>query len=222
MSDLIITVTGPSSSGKTVLSNMLKEKGDMVPLISTTTRQPRKNEVDGVDYHFVSENKFKELMNNGGLIEHVTYDNNWYGVSVEEAQRAFSMGKTALLVAEPEGSKQIQEYAKKLGWKTLKVFLFNPKEVLIERMLERFFLDVNGFDIASNEFKSKLLSHGKRMLKVLDFEQKNWVEPALNEKGLYDVIFDSFNASNTDEVFNKVIELAQKKIISNDKKLKLK
>lgn len=138
---VIVTVTGPSGSGKTVLSHLLADEG-LRPLVSTTTRAPRASEVDGRDYHFMSKERFTELMESGAFIENIEYNNTFYGVSVEEAEKAFSQGRPAVLVAEPHGVQQIADYAHGRGWHVLRVFVDNPEDILIGRLFNRLLLDM--------------------------------------------------------------------------------
>lgn len=138
---VIVTITGPSGSGKTVLSNLLAERG-MRPLVSTTTRDPRAGEIDGKHYHFISKEKFAEELASGRFIENVEYNNTLYGVSVYEAEAAFSQGVPAVLVAEPHGVQQITDYAHTRGWHVLRVFVDNPEDILIGRLFNRLLQDM--------------------------------------------------------------------------------
>lgn len=138
---VIVTITGPSGSGKTVLSNLLAERG-MRPLVSTTTRAPRAGEIDGKHYHFISKEKFAEELASGRFIENVEYNNTLYGVSVYEAEAAFSQGVPAVLVAEPHGVQQITDYAHTRGWHVLRVFVDNPEDILIGRLFNRLLQDM--------------------------------------------------------------------------------
>lgn len=149
---IIVTITGPSGSGKTVLSNLLKDEG-LIPLVSTTTRAPRQGETDGVDYHFVSREQFNDDLQSGKFIENVEYNGVLYGVSVEEAQRAFSAGKPAVLVAEPHGVEQIAEFAHAKGWNVLRVFVDNPEVILLGRLLNRLLMDVTGQSVADTDLQ---------------------------------------------------------------------
>ena len=114
---VIVTITGPSGSGKTVLSKMLSDTFE--PLVSTTTRAPRQGEVEGVDYYFVDEATFQDHLDKGLLMENVNYNGVMYGVSVAEANRAFSLGRPAVLVAEPHGVEQITKFCQENGWSIL-------------------------------------------------------------------------------------------------------
>ena len=140
---VIVTITGPSGSGKTVLSNLLNKEG-MKTLVSTTTRAPRQGEHEGKDYHFVSREQFTQLLSEGKFIEDVEYNGILYGVSVEEAENAFSVSKPAVLVAEPHGVEQIKKYAENRGWEVLRVFVDSSEDLLIGRLLNRLLVDVSG------------------------------------------------------------------------------
>lgn len=208
---LILTITGPSTSGKSELSKDLERAG-FVTLVSTTTRAPRAGELDGVSYHFLTKEAFKQQLDAGGFIEDVTYDGHHYGVSVEEAQRAFTQGKPAVLVAEPHGVHQITDYAGERGWEMIRVFVNNPVEVLTRRLLERFAMDVHGFDLndpaQKASFDKKLESHAGRMAKILTQEQDEWVKPALSGEDHYHMFVPRFEADNRQEIFQQVMDLA--------------
>lgn len=212
MKPLIVTITGPSASGKTVLSQLMNQNG-FEPLVSTTTRSPRQGEKDGIHYHFVSHAEFAQMATDKDLIESVTYDGNCYGISRAEAERAFGMGKPAVLVAEPHGVEQIHRYSQDRGWDTLHVFVTNPNEVLIQRILQRFHEDCSGIDPntpnAEQALQKQVRVHGARIEKVLGFEQENWVKPAREGTTHYDLKFWSFGAENQDEVLGQVIDAAQ-------------
>lgn len=212
MKPLIVTITGPSSAGKTVLSQALNLAG-FEPLVSTTTRAPRLGEEDGKDYFFVSEQQFKTLLRENGLIEHIRYDNNHYGVQAAVAERAFQKGKPAVLVAEPTGCQQIHDLCTQRGWQVLRVFVNNPIPVLIDRMLRRFYGDVTGLDPKNPTdaavFTAKVESHGRRIFKILGQEQEEWVKPALTGQVKYDLIVPQFDG-NQDEVVAQVRALVAK------------
>ena len=71
-----LILVGKAAAGKDFLKNRLVAK-NFKPGISCTTRLPRHNEVDGVDYHFMTEDQFKETITSGEMLEHMIF-NNWY------------------------------------------------------------------------------------------------------------------------------------------------
>lgn len=224
---LIVTVTGPSSAGKTELSKDLSHHG-FEPLVSTTTRLPRQGEVQDRDYHFISKEEFQWLRTNNGLIESVEYDQNHYGISSAEAERAFAMGKPAVLVAEPHGVAQIAEYCHQRGWEVFRIFVNNPPQVLVQRMLQRVHGDTKPLDIAihtataaaaagdpeaqasiaNNEalIAKRLTTHANRIGQVLGFEQVEWVGRAKAGKDVYELFVEEFNEINRQAVLQSVLE----------------
>lgn len=132
----IVTITGPSSSGKTVLSNDLHQHG-FEPLVSTTTRAKRRGEIQDVHYHFVDEATFQQMEREQRLIESINYGGKNYGVSSAEVERAHALGRPAVLVVEPHGVEQISKYCAERDWQLVRVFVNNPPELLLARMLCR-------------------------------------------------------------------------------------
>lgn len=212
MTQIVVTITGPSSSGKTVLSSALVENG-FEALVSTTTRPPRKGEIEGHDYYFVNKEVFTEMHEGGQLIEDVQFDGNFYGVTEKEAVRAFEKGKPAVLVAEPNGTQQIHDLCTERGWKVFRVFVNNPIDLLVERMIRRFHEDVKDLDINNPDeiglIEKKIATHSKRLHKIVTQEQEEWVKPAYSKSVAYDLIVDRFDASNTEEIVQKVSKLVE-------------
>lgn len=165
---LIVTITGPSATGKTVLSNLMEGKGFQA-LTSTTTRNPREGEVDGKDYYFISKDEFQKLVNEGKFIEKIEYNETLYGVSVKEAEKAFSNGKNAVLVAEPNGVKQIEEFCKEKDWDICKVFINNNYNILIGRLLNRLLIDI-GYTLKSppDELNPNHKEHVNKIVMLID------------------------------------------------------
>ena len=79
---LMLVLSSPSGAGKTTLSKKIQQSDNSFRIsVSHTTRKSRPNEVDGVDYHFVSEEKFKNLLNKKTFYEHTKIFGNYYGTS---------------------------------------------------------------------------------------------------------------------------------------------
>jgi guanylate kinase len=77
---LLLVVSGPSGAGKGTICKAFLEKNKNVKLsISATTRSPREGEVEGVNYFFVTKEKFKGMIDNGELLEHAQIYDNFYG-----------------------------------------------------------------------------------------------------------------------------------------------
>lgn len=127
----IILITGPSGSGKSTLAKILEEKHGIKEVISHTTRSPRSNEVDGVNYHFVSLEEFKNIP----MVETVEYDGNFYGTSVKGIQEELSSDKPCCIVAELEGCRKLKQFCGQEN--VYQVFIYCNKGVLKKRMSNR-------------------------------------------------------------------------------------
>jgi guanylate kinase len=80
VNNIMVILSSPSGAGKTTITKKIQQKYHTFNLsVSHTTRKPRPNEVDGVDYHFVSVKKFEELINQGAFYEHAKIFDNYYG-----------------------------------------------------------------------------------------------------------------------------------------------
>lgn len=80
---MIIAIVGHSASGKSTIEKILNEKYDIPRIVSYTTRPPRQGEIDGVHYHFIDEEKFKELESHGFFDETAKYREWYYGLSLK-------------------------------------------------------------------------------------------------------------------------------------------
>lgn len=82
-----LILVGKAASGKDFLKNKLVKKGFKAG-ISCTTRPPRKNEVDGIDYHFMTEQEFKDILDSGEMLEHMVFNDWYYGLTKTEFEQA--------------------------------------------------------------------------------------------------------------------------------------
>lgn len=106
---LLIVVSGPSGCGKgTILAEVLKND-NFYYSVSATTRQPRPGEVDGVNYHFLTKEKFEELIDNGGMLEHACYCENYYGTPRESVEQKLEEGKDVILEIEVQGAMNVMK-----------------------------------------------------------------------------------------------------------------
>ncbi len=101
---LLFVLSGPSGVGKTsVAHELLKVRRGIVQAVSYTTRSIRNNEIDGIHYNFVSDERFCELYRNGDLVESTEVLNNKYGISKGSIQATLSSGKHCLLIVNWNG-----------------------------------------------------------------------------------------------------------------------
>ena len=107
---LLVVFSGPSGSGKgTVLKEALKKSDNLELSVSVTTRSPREGEVDGVDYIFYSQEKFKELISENGFLEWACFCENYYGTPRARIEALLSEGRDVVLEIEVQGAMKIRE-----------------------------------------------------------------------------------------------------------------
>lgn len=104
----IFILVGPSGSGKTLLSNYMHLKYHATEFVSTTTRLPRDGEVNGVDYHFVTNETFKEMMEKKELVEHSEYAGNHYGLTKDAVFDALAKSDSCVAVMDMHGANAIR------------------------------------------------------------------------------------------------------------------
>ena len=107
----LVVISGFSGAGKgTRMKALMKEYGDSYALsVSATTRNPRPGEMDGVDYFFVTRDKFEQMIAEDALIEYAQYVGNYYGTPKEYVQQQLDLGKNVILEIEIQGALKIKE-----------------------------------------------------------------------------------------------------------------
>lgn len=133
--NLVIVISGPSGSGKSTVINALCKADETLQLsVSATTRKPRRGEVDGVNYHFLSEAEFEESIQQDRFLEWAKYGDNLYGTLKSEIAAARDAGKDSVLEIEVAGSLQIraQDLA---SARSILIFIVPPSFAILERRL---------------------------------------------------------------------------------------
>jgi len=106
----VFIVSGPSGVGKSsIIHKVLEQRPEMRLSVSTTTREPRPGESDGVDYHFVDGPTFQQTIAAGGFLEWARSYDNYYGTGMREITRIHGAGCHALLDVDTQGALQIQD-----------------------------------------------------------------------------------------------------------------
>ena len=105
-----IVITGPSGVGKgTIVRSLLQRHPEICLSISTTTRNPRPGEVEGIDYYFTSRDAFKEAIARSEFLEWAEYAGNYYGTPKTKVKELLEQGKLVLLEIELLGARAIAE-----------------------------------------------------------------------------------------------------------------
>ncbi len=106
---ILFVISGPSGSGKTTLSReVIKRLGNLQFSVSYTTRKPRKGEIDGKDYHFISEDIFKEMVEGDKFAEYALVHGNYYGTPLDEIDKAKNSGTDLVLDIDVNGASQLR------------------------------------------------------------------------------------------------------------------
>ncbi len=105
----LYVVAAPSGAGKTSLVKALMAREPRLRFsVSYTTRQPRPNEVDGRDYHFVSQSRFEDMIAGNEFLEHARVFDNYYGTGLAAVQTALDGGELLLLEIDWQGARQVR------------------------------------------------------------------------------------------------------------------
>jgi guanylate kinase len=133
--NIMIILSSPSGVGKTTLTKKIQQKYQSFKIsVSHTTRQPRSNEVDGVDYHFVSQEKFEELINEKKFYEYAKIFENYYGTLKKNVDTSI-IQNDIIFDIDWQGTKQLSNFK---NLKLIKIFLIaNSKEELKNRLIKR-------------------------------------------------------------------------------------
>ena len=127
-----VVVSAPSGGGKTTLCRRLMEELTGLEFsISHTTRAPRGQEKDGVDYHFVSEAEFKKLIAEDKFLEWAEVHGNYYGSSLDAAREQLAAGRDVLFDIDIQGGYQIKEKMPE----ALLIFIVPPSMKILEERL---------------------------------------------------------------------------------------
>ena len=133
--NLLVILSSPSGVGKTTLTKKIQQKYNNFKIsVSHTTRNPRSNEVDGVDYYFISQKKFKELIDSNSFYEYAKIYENFYGTSKDSVNKTLK-DNDIIFDIDWQGTKQLSKFK---NLKLVKIYLItHDKKELKKRLLNR-------------------------------------------------------------------------------------
>ena len=131
-----IVLSSPSGAGKTTITKKLSQKYPNLKVsVSHTTRKPRSNEIDGIDYYFTSKVEFEKLIKENNFYEHAEIFGNYYGTSKKLVKKLHEQNYDIVFDIDWQGTKKLSQY-KEL--KLIKIFILPPdKDELKKRLLKR-------------------------------------------------------------------------------------
>tara|TARA_B100000941_G_scaffold203503_1_gene148228 strand:+ start:489 stop:1079 length:591 start_codon:yes stop_codon:yes gene_type:complete len=185
--NIMLILSSPSGVGKTTLTKKIQQKYPSFKIsVSHTTRPPRSNEVDGVDYHFVSMEKFKELIKQKKFYEYAEIFENFYGTLKENVDQTI-IDNDIIFDIDWQGTKQLSKFK---NLKLIKIYLItDSKKELKNRLIKR---DQNSEDEIKKRFSA------------FDEDIKHWND--------YDYIVINKNLDVCFKQIEKIIENSKKKI----------
>ena len=183
--NIMVILSSPSGVGKTTITKKLQQKYQNIKIsVSHTTRSPRSNEVDGVDYFFVTRQKFKELINENKFYEYAKIFDNYYGTLKKNVNDNITKNDIIFDI-DWQGTKQLSQFK---NLKLVKIFLITKnKKELKKRLITR---NQNSKSEIENRFNS------------FDNDIKNWND--------YDYIVINQNLENCFKQIEKIIQINKK------------
>ena len=152
---IVVILSSPSGAGKTTLVKKIAKKNSYNISISHTTRKPRTEEIDGEDYFFVSQEKFKNLVKNDEFLEYAKVFENYYGSSKKWVVENLNKGKNVIFDIDWQGTEQIKN--QKLNYKLITFFILPPsKSELFKRLKNRDMKDKNIVEKRMKQFNEDI------------------------------------------------------------------
>ncbi|MFL2889459.1 MAG: guanylate kinase [Pelagibacteraceae bacterium] len=184
---IMLILSSPSGAGKTTISKKIQQKFQNFKIsVSHTTRPPRPNEVDGIDYYFINKKKFEEKISKGEFYEYAKIFDNFYGTSKKSVKEILDSNNNVLFDIDWQGTQQLSKF-KELN--LIKIFILPPdKKELEKRLFQR------------NQDKKETVL---KRLKHYDIDIKHWHD--------YDYILINDNLENCFKQIENIINVSIKK-----------
>jgi guanylate kinase len=177
----MLILSSPSGAGKTTITKKIQQKYQSFKIsVSHTTRKPRPNEIDGVDYFFVSDNEFKRLIEEKKFYEYAKIFDNYYGTSKSFVDEAIKKNDIIFDI-DWQGTQQLTRFK---NLKLIKIFLLPPnKTELKQRLIKR---------------NQDSLQEVERRFKAYDQDTKYWKD--------YDYVLINENLENCYKQIENIIK----------------
>ncbi|OKZ76650.1 MAG: hypothetical protein BHW01_07230 [Clostridium sp. 27_14] len=185
---MLVILSGVSGAGKdTIKKEIIKRMKNVISLPSFTSREPREGEEEGIQYHFITKEQFKEKIKNEEFYEYDLHHENYYGTSKKLMNEKIDSGKIIVKDIEVNGTENL---IKKLGndTKLVTIFLKVDKEELKNRLINR------GDNLSEADMQLRL---GR-----LEYEE--------SKIGLYDYVIKNDNLEKTVQIIMTIIENEKK------------
>ncbi len=152
----MVILSSPSGAGKTTLVKLISRNKNYYISVSHTTRTPRSNEFEGIDYFFINKDQFQQLINKNEFLEYAKVFENYYGTSKKNIINKLDQGANVIFDIDWQGTEQIID--KRLEYKLVTIFILPPsKAVLYERLSNRHMKDKLIVEERMKQFDKDLL-----------------------------------------------------------------
>tara|TARA_B100001057_G_scaffold238351_1_gene238671 strand:+ start:241 stop:870 length:630 start_codon:yes stop_codon:yes gene_type:complete len=192
----MIILSSPSGAGKTTLVKLISKNKKYYTSVSHTTRTPRLNEIDGVDYFFTDKNQFQNLIDKNEFLEFAEVFKNYYGTSKKNIIDKLDEGMNVIFDIDWQGTEQIIK--RKLNYKLISIFILPPsKKVLHERLSSRDMKDKLIVEERMKQFDKDILHWKNYNYVVINDDLKSCYDKIIyildaelnNKKSDYDKVF---------------------------------
>lgn len=179
---LMYVLSSPSGAGKTTITRaLLKNNDDVISSVSATTRTRRAGEVHGQDYFFVSTDEFREMIDNGEMLEHAKVFENYYGTPKGPVEEALRAGKDVIFDIDWQGTQQLFELAAE---DLVRVFILPPSKQALESRLRDRSLDTKETE---EQIRGRMSKAADEMSHYTEYDYvivNNDIEDAVNKAQL--------------------------------------
>ncbi|ABD46097.1 guanylate kinase [Neorickettsia sennetsu] len=186
---ILFIISSPSGGGKTTVADFLVGQDLSIKRsISFTTRQPRGEEKDGIDYYFVSKDEFNRLLQEGEMLEHATVLQNQYGTSHRYIEETLALGIDVLCCIDWQGAEQIRKKTN-----CISIFLLPP---------------------SLQKLKTRLTSRGTDTADVIEYRLKVALEE-IQHFSKYDYVLVNDDLTETKQKVLSIITAEREKLVQN-------
>ena len=184
--NIMVILSSPSGAGKTTIAKKIQQKYQTFKIsVSHTTRKPRPNEIDGVDYYFITHEKFEKLISEDKFYEYAKIFDNYYGTSKETVDQMIKKNDIIFDI-DWQGTQQLSKFK---NLKLIKIYLIPPnKDELKQRLIKR------------NQDSPQEV---ERRFKAYDNDIRHWKD--------YDHIIINDNLENCYKQIEKIILISKEK-----------
>ena len=163
----VLVIAGPSGAGKTVVATSIVNSHPEFTFLRSGTTRAKRGDAHDDEYLYYTEQEFKAAIANGEMAEHAIYGGNMYGTPNSELDRAFSEGKTPLLVIDLNGVKSLALHPK---YSACNVYIYTDFDVIEARLKERYFGENEKLDSQKN-FDSRRAQNITDWIGLADYEE---------------------------------------------------